>query len=606
MAAAYDHSLDNSVVKWTDVLLLGVLGLCALALAPQLVARLRGRSEWWTGLVLYSSKPASTRDDSSSITARNSRDASVASLKGARGAVPHTRSLAARLPRAAAFLRRPLPLFGRTLGQTALLLLYFGVLLFAALYRGSVFKDSVRAGALAAAQLPWVYALATKNNVIGALLGRGYEKLNYLHRWAGALVVLAGNVHAIGFIYKWTLEGKWVAETKQQYVRWGLVALVALDVLLVFALGAVRRHHYNLFYASHSAALVVLLIAISKHQPFAIPYVAIAAGLYGADHALRLAKSRAPLATLEPLPELHTTLVRIPALTAGWRAGQHVRVRVLSRGMGAYAWLEPHTFTIAGAPGGEGALLLAKRAGAWTRALYALAQEGAGAGPRRVRLLVEGPYGGPGFTNLSSFSGAIIFCGGSGISYGLAVAQELLQRAARGESNILTIELVWCATHAHALTPLLDALTALLAQAATAPLELSIRVSYTRAPAGDAAGDAAEGDAAEGDAAEGDALPEKLPHGLALAPGRASVAHLLAAFVARTRDALSAGAGSGSESGAGSGGGEAGRARGHGVLLATCGPAGLAGDARAAIADLNDGDRERVGGVELHDEAFHW
>ncbi|EKM52997.1 uncharacterized protein PHACADRAFT_49775, partial [Phanerochaete carnosa HHB-10118-sp] len=80
-----------------------------------------------------------------------------------------------------------------------LLILYFSTLLFAALYRDSVFNNSIREGAIVASQLPWVYMLASKNNIIGTMTGRGYEKLNYIHRMAGRLTVLAANVHALGF-----------------------------------------------------------------------------------------------------------------------------------------------------------------------------------------------------------------------------------------------------------------------------------------------------------------------------------------------------------------------------------------------------------------------
>ena len=103
-----------------------------------------------------------------------------------------------------------------TYGRASLLIFYFAVLLFAALYRDSIFKNPERAGAVAASQIPWVYILATKNNAIGILLGYGYErvrctspmvrvlpvdkiKLSYLHRFTGRLLVLAANVHAIGF-----------------------------------------------------------------------------------------------------------------------------------------------------------------------------------------------------------------------------------------------------------------------------------------------------------------------------------------------------------------------------------------------------------------------
>lgn len=83
------------------------------------------------------------------------------------------------------------------------------------------------------------------------------------------------------------------------------------------------------------------------HETFAIPYVAIVAGFYGFDRVLRLVQTRIVTAQLRPIPELGMTRIEVPSVNAGWRAGQHVRIRVLSSGMGAFGWMESHPFTIA-------------------------------------------------------------------------------------------------------------------------------------------------------------------------------------------------------------------------------------------------------------------
>lgn len=41
------------------------------------------------------------------------------------------------------------------------------------------------------------------------------------------------------------------------------------------------------------------------------------------------------------------TMIEIPNITAGWKAGQHVRIRIASTGMGYLRWAENHPFTIA-------------------------------------------------------------------------------------------------------------------------------------------------------------------------------------------------------------------------------------------------------------------
>ena len=56
------------------------------------------------------------------------------------------------------------------------------------------------------------------------------------------------------------------------------------------------------------------------------------------------------------LAALGTVRLTIATLSAGWRAGQHVRVKVLAAGMGWWGWAESHPFTIASCAdgGGEG------------------------------------------------------------------------------------------------------------------------------------------------------------------------------------------------------------------------------------------------------------
>jgi hypothetical protein len=67
---------------------------------------------------------------------------------------------------------------GFSLGQVIILLGYFGILLATTVWdNSSPFVDVVRPGWIAVAQMPIIFALATKNNIIGMLLGTGYEKV---------------------------------------------------------------------------------------------------------------------------------------------------------------------------------------------------------------------------------------------------------------------------------------------------------------------------------------------------------------------------------------------------------------------------------------------
>ena len=140
-------------------------------------------------------------------------------------------------------------------------------------------------------------------------------------------------------------------------------------------------------------------LQIYMHKPATLPYIFASTGLYTFDHVARLIKSRLAIAHVRPLPELDLTRVVIPTINAGWRAGQHVRLRVISFKMGWFGWAEVHPFTIASVAesGPEGMVLMCKRAGGWTRKLYEIAKlggyEGGSVDGREVRVVVEGPYG---------------------------------------------------------------------------------------------------------------------------------------------------------------------------------------------------------------------
>ena len=64
-----------------------------------------------------------------------------------------------------------------TIIQVFLMAGYTAAVVFAAFYKSNPFFKPNRAGWVVASQLPFVYAFATKNNVIGLLVGVGYEKV---------------------------------------------------------------------------------------------------------------------------------------------------------------------------------------------------------------------------------------------------------------------------------------------------------------------------------------------------------------------------------------------------------------------------------------------
>lgn len=234
-------------------------------------------------------------------------------------------------------------------------------------------------------------------------------------------------------------------------VSFGLVGLVAADVLLLFSVGFWRRRFYNTFLFAHILGIIFLPIGLALHMPGTVPWIVAAVGIYGFDHLTRVFKTRISTATLRPIPELGMTRIEIPHLNAGWRPGQHVRLRVLSlsSSFSILSWAEIHPFTVASVSG-DGLTLMVKKAGDWSNRLYSMATEsdaiysGDGGSATKVTAWIEGPYGGVGNTMMDSYSGAVFLVGGSGITFALSSITDLVQKDLQRSSRLKVIHLVWC------------------------------------------------------------------------------------------------------------------------------------------------------------------
>ncbi|KIP02275.1 hypothetical protein PHLGIDRAFT_96160 [Phlebiopsis gigantea 11061_1 CR5-6] len=511
---------------------------------------------------------------------------------------------------------------GLSLGGASIMIAYFVTLCYAGVWESNIFSDPLRMGWVAISQLPVVIVLATKNNPVGILIGACYTRLNYLHRFSGRLMVIAVNIHALGYFYSWSLPNTASGTTPPTFNHQlfkpthltGFVALIAADVMFVTSLSWMRQRFHGTFKTLHVLGMIVFLIGCYLHAPQATAYLLIAVGIYLFDRLVRLLKTRYTTARVTALSELGMTRVEVLGTNAGWRAGQHVRVRVLERELGGptgLGMLECHPFTICSvseSPSGENLTLMCKKTGMWTNKLFELARgmeygsvssDGSraekGSAPRDVRLLIEGPYGGPNHTIYSSFSGALVVAGGSGITYALGVVQDLLQKDRDGRSRLKCIELVWSVQDPSAILPLLHHFSFLLAQSNSKLYytSLQISVSYTRCFANPPPHVVK--------------VLQHLPAGLRVSPGRPKLQNILNSVVDRAcalfhrgleddgRRAKPAGRSADSKR-AGS--------RPAGVFVTVCGPQSMAEDLRRVVRSVDPDRRKRAGGVEMFDEVF--
>jgi ferric-chelate reductase len=115
----------------------------------------------------------------------------------------------------------------------------------------SVFHDSTthphsRSGFLTLAQLSIVFLLATKNNVLAVLMNRGWEKLNFLHRWAGRGVFLSATIHGALWINNHIRIAPSALKGEKEML--GMSAYGVLCMIVLSSLRPVRFAAYQVFF----------------------------------------------------------------------------------------------------------------------------------------------------------------------------------------------------------------------------------------------------------------------------------------------------------------------------------------------------------------------
>ncbi|KAG9003881.1 hypothetical protein FRB94_002798 [Tulasnella sp. JGI-2019a] len=484
------------------------------------------------------------------------------------------------------YLDRPVWWVGYSVGLSLAFAIYTGIISFGILYHNLPTFGPRRAGWIAVGQIPFIIFLSTKNNLLGFVLGVGYEKLNVWHRWVGKTMFLSLMAHVVGYLVLFTAKAKLVHEVRILYDAW--IALSGFLCLSLFSLPVVRTSAYRLFWHAHWVGYILMFVGVSFHAEDAWHYAVAGFGILAMDHVCRLFKTTFVIAKITAVPELKCTRIEVPQLTRGWRAGQHVRLRAVSTQMGIVNLFESHPFTISSVSEnsrGEGLVLYAKACGDWTNKLYEVAKslessaentDGGDTGEQgaRMRMVMEGPYGGPGHDVMSTFSSAFLVVGGSGITWGLSMIDEIIRDAELQRANVKLAHLVWVVQDPSSLKYFTQLLTTFLDRVSRLQtVKVNISVYYTRAIPYSLT-----------DLVQGTPLPLNMR----LNPGRPRLEVMIQEFADQTKglatssDDLS------------------------GLVIGMCGPLSLRDSVEEAQRSLSGKTRDSIGGVEVIVEAFGW
>ncbi|KAK3112317.1 ferric-chelate reductase Frp1 [Teratosphaeriaceae sp. CCFEE 6253] len=364
----------------------------------------------------------------------------------------------------------------------------------------------IRAGWLAVAQLPLLVLLAGRHNLVTLAAGVSYERLNVLHRWSARVMLLLALMH-FGFQSRaWSAYGvmglEWATD---ECAPTGIAALALLLWMNLSTLAPLRYWSYEFFVWQHLVTFVGLMIAVGYHLPSTATwsriYIYIPSALYVVDRLLRWAwcawttkkMSRATLTRLEGEP---TKVVLRNAAIRKWRPGAWVHLSL--PGLGHFGWAESHPATILSTPTSHGGAMvfILKGHGGFTRRIMESAhgsREALLAGPtdaeraggvtgetKVYRAILNGPYGGHQH-DFAAFDSVCLIAGSTGITFTLALLQDIAERAANGGGRlpVRRVRFLWCVKeHDHARW-ISSELTAAVEKLRQAGIEVEVMIHAT-------------------------------------------------------------------------------------------------------------------------------
>ncbi|PQE33538.1 ferric reductase like transmembrane component protein [Rutstroemia sp. NJR-2017a WRK4] len=388
-------------------------------------------------------------------------------------------------------------------GRSILLLCYWAILIFMMTYNVTINdayyfeRIGFRGAWISVTQVPLVYLLASKSNVIGFLMGSSHERLNWFHRWVSRTLLITVTVHGSFFLREWIRADFLSFELKMMpMVKYGMGAWFVLLWTFLSSLSPIRGMAYEIFVMQHIAAAAVFLWLLFMHVPayaqynvwFAIAAVSfdwILRGVLLVVRNLRVKVAGAACrgmqrighqAQLQALSD-DITIISIKDAPFTWKAGQHL-----------YLWLprlgplETHPFTIASpyqtsdkCHCNEIQLAIRAQKG-FSRRIHNYASKMQQLDKTAIlTAFVAGPYGVP--PSWSTYETILLISASTGASYTLPILESILHNPA--PTCIQRIQFLLVARHRHHIDFYTDRLSAAHDLADKKGIELIVNIAVT-------------------------------------------------------------------------------------------------------------------------------
>jgi hypothetical protein len=334
-----------------------------------------------------------------------------------------------------------------------------------------------RSGVLSLANMVPLIIFAGRNNPLISLLKVSFDTYNLLHRWIGRIVVLEAVIHTLAWAITQVAAGGWKSVghkiVNDPFIGWGMVATVAMVVILMQSPSIFRHAFYETFLNVHIILAFLAIVGVWIHCALAdlpqLPYARGVFWLWVLERTIRLCRMIYHNISFSKMHYTTTTVIALPGDVC--RVTLHLPKYVdVKPGSHAYLrfWVakpwESHPFSIAwtqhqsfGLPHTEKDLdtdkkfkdyadmktsvsfLIAAQTG-FTKTLYNRALK---CNENRLitKAVFEGPYAG--HHDLTSYGHMVLFAGSTGITHQLTHVRHFLEQYQLGTIATRRLTLIW-------------------------------------------------------------------------------------------------------------------------------------------------------------------
>nr|XP_045012332.1 dual oxidase 2 isoform X2 [Jaculus jaculus] len=227
----------------------------------------------------------------------------------------------------------------------------------------------------------------------------------------------------------------------------GVLLLLVLAIMYVFASHHFRRHSFRGFWLTHHLYVVLyaLLIIHGSYALIQLPtfhiYFLVPAIIYGGDKLVSLSRKKVEISVVmaELLPSGVTHLQFQRPQDFEYKSGQWVRIACLALGTNEY-----HPFTLTSAPYEDTLSLHIRAVGPWTTRLREIYSPLTGdTCARYPKLYLDGPFG-EGHQEWHKFEVSVLVGGGIGVTPFASILKDLVFKSSLGSQLLCKkIYFIW-------------------------------------------------------------------------------------------------------------------------------------------------------------------